>query len=186
MLVMAGPTDVTRILSKINAGEGAAANELLPLLYQELRSMAAAQFRSQRSDHTLQPTVLVHEAFIKLLGQDARWQDRRHFFAVAAIAMRQILVNHARDKNAQKRGGGKRATELDDNAVGTETPLDVLALHEALEKLESIDPRKHKVVELRFFGGLTVDEIAEVMELSRSTIEAEWRAARAWLAATLT
>ncbi|MGC4032414.1 MAG: ECF-type sigma factor [Tepidisphaeraceae bacterium] len=175
--------DVTLMLERMGT-DASAARDLLPLLYDELHTMAKRQFASQRADHTLQPTVLVHEAFIKMLGgSNAQFANRKHFFAVAAIAMRQILVNHAREKSAEKRGGGKKAAEYDDNLVSVDDAptLDVLALNEALEKLQAIDERKHKVVELRFFAGLTVPEVAEVLDVSVTTIESEWRAARAWL-----
>jgi RNA polymerase sigma factor (TIGR02999 family) len=187
----------TLLLGRMNAGDENAARELLPLLYDELRTLAARQFRGQPANHTLQPTVLVHEAFLRLVGQPAErgFSDRKHFFAVAATAMRQILVNHARAKNADKRGGGERPVLLNDEIVGggggrangaaNGHHLDVLDLNEALEKLEKIDPRKHRVVELRFFAGLTVPEVADVMELSVTSIESEWRAARAWLGVEL-
>ena len=177
----------TLLLGRINSGDEDAARELLPLLYDELRTLAARQFRGQPSDHTLQPTVLVHEAFLRLVGRPEKdWNDRKHFFAVAATAMRQILVNHARAKNADKRGGGERPVLLNDEIVGNGgQDLDVLDLNDALERLEAIDARKHRVVELRFFAGLTVPEVAKVMDLSVTTIESEWRAARAWLSVEL-
>ncbi len=177
----------TLLLGRLNAGDDDAARELLPLLYDELRTLAGRQFRGQPANHTLQPTVLVHEAFLRLVGRpDAEWNDRKHFFAVAATAMRQILVNHARAKNADKRGSGERPVLLNDEIVGDAgRNLDVLDLNDALENLATIDPRKHRVVELRFFAGLTVPEVAEVMELSVTSIESEWRAARAWLSVEL-
>ncbi len=180
----------TLLLQRLSTGDSDAGRQLLPLLYDELRAIAGRQFRGQRSDHTLQPTALVHEAFVKMMGSPASgWQDRKHFCAVAATAMRQILVNHARDRSAQKRGGGAEAVLLNEEVAGSSKPsappVDVLALNEALEKLKEIDERKHRIVELRFFGGLTVDEIADVLEVSKSTIEAEWRVARAWLATHL-
>lgn len=180
----------TVLLQRMSDGDAEAGRELLPLLYDELRALAGRQFRGQRADHTLQPTALVNEAFVRLLGRSAGgWADRKHFFAVAATAMRQILVNHARDKAARKRGGGADAVALEEGLAGAPgpaaSPVDVIALHEALEKLEAIDARKRRVVELRFFAGLTVEEIADVLELSKTTIESEWRVARAWLAAEL-
>ena len=177
----------TVLLGRLNAGDNDAATELLPLLYDELRALAARQFRGQPVNHTLQPTVLVHEAFLRLVGRPEKdWNDRKHFFAVAATAMRQILVNHARAKNTEKRGGGERPVLLNDEIVGkTGNNLDVLDLNDALEKLAVVDPRKHRVVELRFFAGLTVPEVAEVMDLSVTSIESEWRAARAWLSVEL-
>jgi RNA polymerase sigma-70 factor, ECF subfamily len=177
----------TLLLGRLNAGDGDAARALLPLLYDELRSLAARQFRGQPANHTLQPTVLVHEAFLRLVGRSAdTWQDRKHFFAVAATAMRQIMVNHARAKRADKRGGGEQPVLLNDEIVGEAGQnLDVLDLNDAMEQLADIDPRKHRVVELRFFAGLTVPEVAEVLGLSVTSIESEWRAAKAWLSAAL-
>jgi RNA polymerase sigma-70 factor, ECF subfamily len=175
--------DLTLVLERI--GEDAdAARDLLPVLYEELHALARKQFGGQRIGHTLQPTVLVHEAFLKLLGNPVNtYTDRRHFFAVAAIVMRQILINHARGRAAEKRGGGSSNVALDENSVSVDGQerIDVLDLHDALQDLLQIDERKHKVVELRFFAGLTVPEVAEVMGLSVTTIESEWRAARAWL-----
>jgi RNA polymerase sigma-70 factor, ECF subfamily len=187
MHVTPSPADVTVLLDRANAGDADAARTLLPLLYDGLRAVAGKQFRGQAGDHTLQPTVLVHEAFLRLVGKPANhWNDRRHFFAVAATAMRQILVNHARDRRAQKRGGGNRPVELQDGLVGhADAPLDVLDLNDALDKLKSADERKARVVELRFFAGLSVPEVADVLDVSVSTVEAEWRAARAFLATRL-
>jgi RNA polymerase sigma factor (TIGR02999 family) len=179
----------TILLGRLNSGDDDAARELLPLLYDELRTLAARQFRGQRPDHTLQPTVLVHEAFLRLVGRPEKdWNDRKHFFAVAATAMRQILVNHARGKNADKRGGGRAegTVQLNEDLVGKAGQnIDVLDLNDALEKLAAIDERKHRVVELRFFAGLTVPEVAEVLKLSVTSIESEWRAAKAWLSVEL-
>jgi RNA polymerase sigma factor (TIGR02999 family) len=178
------PGEATVLLDRMRAGDADAGRELLPVLYDELRQLAARQFRAQPAGHTLQPTVLVHEAFLRLVGKPAAaFQDRAHFFAVAATAMRQILVNHARAANADKRGGGAKPVALDHDVadVGAGSELDVLALNDALEELGRIDERKRRVIELRFFAGLTVDEIAEAMGLSKTTIESEWRAARAWL-----
>jgi RNA polymerase sigma factor (TIGR02999 family) len=181
--------DATVLLHRLRGGDADAGRELLPILYDELRQLAARQFRGQAAGHTLQPTVLVHEAFLRLVGKpSSAFEDRAHFFAVAATAMRQILVNHARAANADKRGGGVKAVALENQVADQTTgapPIDVLALHDALEKLERIDPRKRRVIELRFFAGLTVDEIAQAMTLSKTTIESEWRAARAWLNMTL-
>ena len=181
--------DATMLLERLRAGDGDAGRELLPVLYEELKRIAARQFHGQAAGHTLQPTILVHEAFLRLVGKPAAFEDRAHFFAVAATAMRQILVNHARAANADKRGGGAQAVALDSDMPcpaaargdGGRSEIDVLALHEALEELARIDQRKHRVIELRFFAGLTVEEIAQAMDLSKTTIESEWRAARAWL-----
>jgi len=180
--------EATVLLDRIRAGDADAGRQLLPLLYDELRQIAARQFRGQAAGHTLQPTVLVHEAFLRLVGKSpASFQDKAHFFAVAATAMRQILVNHARASNADKRGGGAKPVALNQDVAdaGPSADLEVLALHDALEQLAKIDERKHRVIELRFFAGLTVEEIAEAMNLSKTTIESEWRAAKAWLNMTL-
>jgi len=182
---------VTAILHRMSEGESAAADELLPLVYDELRSMAARLFRSQPAQHTLEPTALVHEAYLKLAGSEpdrrGAWQDRAHFLAVAARAMRQVLVNHARDKGAQKRGGKDawcRVTLAQADAASA-PQLDVLGIHEELEALQAIDPRQGRIAELRIFGGLGLDETAEVVGISRRTVALEWKMAKAWLARRL-
>lgn len=178
----------TRLLGELEAGDAAAAERLLPLVYDELRALAGRYLRRQRRDHTLQPTALVHEAFLKLVDQTrAQWRDRAHFFAVAATAMRQILVNHALARRAAKRGGGQWRVVLEDAAAGHPATggLDVVALDEALKRLAAIDKRKHRIVELRFFAGLSVEEVAEVLAVSKTTVESDWRAARAWLSVQL-
>jgi RNA polymerase sigma factor (TIGR02999 family) len=181
------PSDPTSILNAAASGDEAAATALLPLVYEELRSLAAGHFKRQPSDHTLQATALVHEAFIRLIRQDgAPWRDRTHFFAVAATAMRQILTDHARRKGAEKRGGQWERVVLDQVDAGVpDADVDVVALDDALTQLKQLDERKHRVVELRFFGGLSVDETATVLSVSKSTVESEWRGARAWLGAQL-
>ncbi len=164
------------------------AAKLLPLVYQELRALAGKYLRQERSGHTLQPTALVHEAFLKLVDQDrVDWMGRTHFFAVCAQAMRRILIDHARAQRRVKRGGDWRQVALDNLmtphlAVAGVTPED---LHDALESLAALDPRQAKVVELRFFGGLAMKEIAEVLDVSKRTVEDDWTHARAWLRATL-
>ena len=179
-------SDATVILRKIAEGDSAAATRLLPLVYDELRALAAKKLRFDRPDHTLQATALVHEAFLKMVHQtDAQWNGRAHFFAVAATAMRQILTDYARRKATEKRGGDWERVTLENIGVGSSAELDVLRLEELLKKLAEIDDRKHRVVELRFFGGLGVEEVAEAMGLSKTTVEGEWRAARAWLAVEL-
>ena len=175
--------EVTKLLSRVGSGDQAAASDLLPLVYEELRGLADAYMRQERGDHTLQPTALVHEAYLRLVDQTrVRWQDRTHFFAVAATCMRRILVNHARDRRRLKRGGDAKRVTLrdlaDTNSVGDAELVD---LDDALTKLESLDARKVKVVEFRFFAGLTVDQTAELLELSPVTVKRDWEFARAWL-----
>ncbi|MBX3395734.1 MAG: sigma-70 family RNA polymerase sigma factor [Phycisphaerae bacterium] len=181
------PSEMTRLIAAVAQGDRNASSALLPVVYQELRALAGKYLRGQRRDHTLQPTALVHEAYLKLIDQtQAKWNDRAHFFAVAATAMRQILVNHAVARAALKRGGGRAKIALDENvAAGDQPEFDPIALDEALKKLAEFDERKSKVVELRFFSGLTVDEVAEVLNISRSTVEGDWRMARAWLSREL-
>jgi RNA polymerase sigma factor (TIGR02999 family) len=178
---------VTKILGRIADGHGSAARDLLPLVYDELRRLASSYMRRQAAAHTLQSTALVHEAFIRLVGQsNTRWESRAHFFAVAATAMRQILANHARGKRAEKRGGKRMRVTLSeaiDPAAGPD--VDLLALHDALEKLAALDEQQSRVVELRFFTGMTGEEVAHVLGISQATVKREWRAARAWLNAEL-
>lgn len=180
-------SDLTRLVANLAGGDPKAAAELLPVVYHELRSLAGRYLRGQRNDHTLQPTALVHEAYLKMINQSqARWQDRAHFFAVAATAMRQILVSHAVARAAHKRGGGRAKVALQSDIIGAEEPgFDPIALDESLRRLAELDERKAKVVELRFFSGLTVDEVAEVLGVSKSTVEGDWRMARAWLSREL-
>jgi len=181
---MSATEHATAILAQLADGDAAAAERLMPLVYEELRALAGGYFRQQRADHTLQPTALAHEAFVKLIDQtSARFNDRAHFFAVAATAMRQILTDHARRARAEKRGGERRQVNIEDvNAeAANRSQIDLLALDDALAKLERQDPRQHRVVELRFFGGLSMEEIAGVIGVSKATVELDWRAARAWL-----
>lgn len=182
------PDQATEILRSMREGDEAAPARLLPLVYAELRRLAGAQFRHQPADHTLQATALVHEAWLRLVDQTAAaFNDRQHFFAVAATAMRQILTDHARRVRAAKRGGDRTRIALeeaqpaagDSEAVGRQ--VDVVALDEALTRLATLDQRRHRVVELRYFGGLTMPEIAEVLGVSLRTVESDWRSARAWL-----
>lgn len=178
----------TLLLQRLREGDGEAARDLFSLLYGELHAMAAGMFRSQRSDHTLQPTAIVHEAFLKMIrpSGEANWQDRAHFCSVAARAMRQILVNHARDRAALKRGGkeARQRITLSDAVTpsGGSRELDVLQLNEALEGLQELDERQAKIAELRLFAGLTNREVAEALGLSLRTIELEWRMVKSWLA----
>lgn len=186
---MSDADDPTHALRRLRAGPAGAA-ELMPAMYEELRRLAGGYLRGQPVDHTLQPTALVHEAFLRLIDQrDAGWNDRAHFFAVAATVMRHLLVNHAEKRATLKRGGDRLKLTLDegrDAAVGGAmsdgAAADVLALHAALEELARLDPRKGRVVELRWFGGMTHAQIADVLDVSRRTVDADWQMARAWLA----
>ena len=179
----AEPRDVTRLLLSWSGGDKNALNELLPLVYRELRRLAAAYLRRERHDHTLQPTALVHEAYLRLVDQDRiDCHTRAQFFGIAANLMRQILVNHAKRRQAAKRGGGNRVS-LDEAAIVSQQTQEVslIALDDALEKLALLDPRQCRIVELRFFGGLTEDEIAELVGVSPFTVKRDWRIARAVL-----
>lgn len=178
---------VTVALQKVADGHPSAAQDLLPLVYDELRRLAQSNLARQLPGHTLQATALVHEAYLKLVGRtDIAWESRAHFFAVAAKAMRQILSNHAREKRAEKRGGEQlRVTLHEALTPAASTDWDLFELHDALEQLTRLDPLQSQLVELRFFAGMTVEEIAHVMNTSPATIKREWRAARAWLNAEL-
>lgn len=175
---------VTDLLQAWAAGDQGALDELLPLVYDELRRQARRYMRAQPAGHTLQTTALVHEAYLRLIGQSAvEWNGRAHFFGVAAKAMRSILVDHARARIAAKRGGSARPITLDDagRLAGPQASVEVLGLHEALERLAELDLRKSQLVELRYFGGLGIDEAAAVMGVSPATVKREWTTARAWL-----
>lgn len=174
---------VTRLLIDYGRGDRAALDTLLSQVYDELRRLAAAQLGRERADHTLQPTALVHEAFLRLVDQHSvDWRNRAQFFGLAAQMMRRILVNHARDRAALKRGGGAEKVTLGavEDWSGDDT-FDVGDLDDALERLTALDARKGRVVELKFFGGLTTEEIAEALETSTATVERDWRFAKAWL-----
>jgi RNA polymerase sigma-70 factor (ECF subfamily) len=178
----------SEILTAIVAGDDADSHRLLELVYDDLRRLAGRYLKQERVGHTLQATALVNEAYLKLIDQtEADWRGRSHFFAVGAQAMRRVLVNHAKSKKRLKRGGQGRRIPLDEPlAISAERDEDVLALDEALEKLAALDPRQAKLVELRFFGGLNVEETAEVLGISKRTVEREWAACRAWLRRELT
>lgn len=175
--------NVTQLLGEWSAGNEQALENILPLIYDELRRLAHHFLYRERPGHTLQTTALVHEAYLKLIDQkDARWQNRAHFFAIAAQAMRRILIDSTRKHVAEKRGGGGEKLSLDEVArISPEPDTNLLALHEALNALEEIDPLQSRIVELRYFGGLTIEETAEVTKLSPATIKREWAMARAWL-----
>ena len=174
---------ISALLQKVNEGDKNAEDELLTGLYRELRRLAAGYLRRDRREHTLQPTAPVNEAYMKMLGgQRISWQNRAHFFAVAARVMRQILIDYARARKTDKRGGGVDFLQLDEALVFDKgRPSELLALDDALDRLEREDPRAHQIVELRFFGGLSIKETAEVMGLSARTVKREWSFGRAWL-----
>jgi len=175
--------DVTRLLKAWSDGDQAALSELMPTVYAEIRKLARSYLRRERSDHTLQATALVHEAYMRLVDQRAvKWQNRAHFFGIAAQIMRRILVDHARMQKADKRGSGESPIVLDESLdVAAGNRLDFVALDDALKALAELDPRQARIVELRFFGGLSIEETAEVTQLSPATIKREWAAARTWL-----
>lgn len=175
---------ITQILSELKKGEATALEELLPLVYGELRRLANCYLQRERADHTLQPTALVHEAYIRLVGQKSiAWENRAHFFGVSARLMREILIEHARARGRQKRGGEFKTLIALDDAISfsNEKQLDVVAIDEALSKLEMLDERQARIVEMKFFGGMTIEEIAEVTEISPATVKREWSTAKLFL-----
>ena len=176
-------TDVTQILSEIEHGDPAAAERILPLIYDELRKLAAAKLANEKPGQTLQATALVHEAYLRLVDTEKvqDWNSRGHFFAAAAEAMRRILVDNARRKQSTKGGGDHVRIELDDHLVTAGRPIDLVALDEAMGKLAKQDPRKAELVNLRFFGGLSIREAAVALGISESTADADWAFAKAWL-----
>jgi RNA polymerase sigma-70 factor, ECF subfamily len=180
---MAEINDVTQLLNKAQAGDRESLDRLLPIVYQELRRVAANQLQQERGNHTLQATALVHEAYLRLLEQrEVDWRNRAHFFSIAAEMMRRILVNYAVQRKAQKRGDGATHISLDEAvSFGREEDLDVIALNDALERLAEFDGQQARIVELRFFGGLTIEEVAEVLSVSDSLVKREWRMAKSWL-----
>ncbi len=177
------PTDITQLLIEWSNGSEEAKQKLIPIVYDELRGLASHYMQKNRRGNTLQTTALVHEAYLKLVDyQQVQWQNRTHFFALASRIMRHILVDHFRAGDAAKRGGKEMKVSLDEAVmVSTESGAEILALHDALERLEVLSPQQGQIVELRFFGGLTIEETAEMMGLSPSTIKREWNMARAWL-----
>ena len=175
---------ITEILARLRDGDSQAEAVLIPLIYDELRRLARAQMRNERRNHTLQPTVLVNEAYLRLVHRPpgAAWNNRIQFYATAARVMRHVLVDHARAKRAQKRGDLRQQVTLEERLKASEAPsLDLLALNEALDHLASLDPRQSRVVELHFFGGLTFEEIAELLGVAVRTVKRDWTMARSWL-----
>lgn len=180
---------VTALLREWTGGSSAAMDELLPFVYDELRRRAARYLRRERINHTLQTTALVHEAYLKLVDQErVEWKDRGHFFAIAAQVMRRILVDHAKHKNREKRGGRGEDLQLDAaaNVAAVESNVDIQALDEALSRLAAFDPQQARLVELRYFAGLSLEETADAMNVSRATAAREWQVAKAWLHRELT
>ncbi|MEO6969456.1 MAG: sigma-70 family RNA polymerase sigma factor [Chthoniobacterales bacterium] len=177
------PPEITQLLANWSAGDADAAAHLMPAVYAELRRLARQYLQRERGDHTLQPTALVHEAYLRFAGQkQAQWKNRAQFFAVASQLMRRILVDHARAHRAEKRGGDLQKIELDETLLSPEErAANLVALDDALTELAAIDARKSRVVELRFFGGLTVEETAEAMGLNSATVRRDWTFAKAWL-----
>ncbi len=187
--VQSNPThaSITALLLRLRNGSPEAAAELAPFVYPELHRLAVRYMSRERKNHTLQPTALVNEAYLRLLKRDGlEWQNRAHFFAVASQLMRHILVDHARLKNAQKRGAGFQVTLNDDVAAAGETNMDLVALDEALKRLAAVDDRQSRIVEMHFFGGLSMDEIAAVLRISARTVKRDWHIARTWLYGELT
>ena len=181
-------TDLTRVLEESRAGRSGAAEELAALLYDELRALARQELAGERPGHTLQPTALVHEAYLRLVGgEGGPFENRAHFFGAAATAIRRVLVDHARRRGREKRGGGVAPLSLDKvNPAQPISDAELLGLDEALARLSEFDPTKARVVELRFFAGMTVEELARALGLSESTVRRHWRTARAWLRGELT
>lgn len=178
------PEAITQLLVAYNNGDHSALEQVFPLVYNELRRLASGYLRREREDHTLQPTALVHEAYLRLLGQDVEWQNRAHFLGIAAQMMRRILVDHARQHQAEKRGSGGVKIALDDaDAINlsAERAADLIALDDALTALAEFDPNKSRMVELRYFAGLSVEETAKVLGISIATFVLQWKTTRAWL-----
>jgi len=175
---------ITQLLMAWSDGRREALDDLMPLVYEDLRRVAAGYMRQEAAGHALQPTALVHEAYVRLIDQkQVKWRNRAHFFGVAAGMMRRILVDHARRRRADKRGGDWQRVTLEENDVAAEGPreIDVLTLHDSLERLATFDPQQARIVELRYFGGLTIEEAAEVVGVSPATVVREWTIAKAWL-----
>ena len=174
---------ITELLLKWNDGDATALEQLMPLVYNELRQLAARYLKHERANHTLQPTALVNEAYLRLVDQQkVEWQNRAQFFGLAAKVMRNILIDHARSRQAAKRGGNNFRVSFASDRYGDVKPqIELLAVHEALERLAEFDPQKARIIELRFFGGLSIEETAVVLDIGHATVERDWRLARAWL-----
>lgn len=185
---MDSPLPITQFLKSAEDGNRSSLDELLPLVYDELKRVAAHQLAAERPNHTLQPTALVHETYLRLIEQHSvDWTNRAHFFSIAAEMMRRILVNHAQNRHAKKRGDGKTVLSLDEvNDSAKAETIDVLFLDDALRRLANVDPMQVKIVELKFFAGLTIEETAKILGVSDSTVKREWRMAKAWLNSQLT
>ena len=178
----ASPERISKLLADWANRDPAARERLVPIVYEELRRLAHHYMRGERSGHTLQTTALVNEVYLRLAGIDAlRWRDRAHFFAMAATLMRRVLVDYARQRGREKRGAGVTVTSLDENAVAPQPAVDIVALDEALERLAAVDPQQGRVVELRFFAGLSVEETAEALGISPATVKRDWATAKLWL-----
>lgn len=177
------PGDITMLIRASATGRPEDTDRLMSAIYDDLKRLAASQLKQERPEHTLHPTALVHEAYIRLVNQrTAEWNDRLHFFSIAARIIRRILIDHARERQALKRGGGRRAIAIEpDEVASPERDFDLVALDEALEELATLSERQARIVELRFFGGLTIPEIAEALSIGSRSVDREWQAARAWL-----
>lgn len=176
------PGKITCLLQKVREGDSGAFDRLMPLVYDELREIARRQLQKERPGHTLDTSALAHEAYLKLVGEAVDWKNRAHFFVLTARAMRQILIDYARKRNAQKRGGDWTRTTLSPRHLRIDVQMgELLALDEVLDRLNDLDERASRVVELRFFGGMTEDEVAEVLDVSTRTVQRDWKKARAWL-----
>ena len=181
-MAMLAPKDVTRLLINWGNGDQTALDELMPLVYEELRHLAGRYMRRENQGHTLQTSALVNEAYLRLVDQKkVRWQNRAHFYGVASQLMRRILVDHARSRSRAKRGGGAQMASLSDQPATAKEVTEVIALDDALKGLMEMDPRKSQIVEMKFFGGFTNEEVAEVLKVTSRTVEREWRKAKAWL-----
>jgi RNA polymerase sigma factor (TIGR02999 family) len=175
--------NITQLLKEWSEGDQEILDQLMPLVYEELRRQAARYLRKERPNHTLQTTALIHEAYLKLIGQEVSWQNRAHFFAIAAQAMRRILVDHAKTRHREKRGGAAENLALEEAVyVGvSQKSVDLVNLDEALNRLAKLDPRQARIVELRYFSGLSIDETAEIIGVSNATVRNDWNMAKAWL-----